>query len=184
VPDRSTNRKLTPNQWRFVQEYIVDLDAGAAAIRAGYSAKSAGWLGYQLLQKPLVQQAVRDEKLARSARTGITQDRVVQELAILGFADLTDYVEWDKASVVLKDSKTLDAAKRRAVIEVSQTATGIKIKLADKKGALDSLGRHTNAFDADNRSKTDALATLLHAIAGSGGSGLKPIADDPEYGGE
>jgi phage terminase small subunit len=174
VPDRSTNRKLTDKQARFANEYIVDLDVAAAAIRAGYSSKTAVVIGCQLLNKPLVKEAIQIAQLARSARTGITQDRVVQELAILGFADLTDYVDWTGSTVTLKDSKTLDVAKRRAVIEVSQTATGIKIKLADKKGALDSLGRHTNAFDADNKSKSDEQVKVNLYIPDNGRNPPKP----------
>ena len=71
---------LTPKQARFVEEYLVDLNATAAAKRAGYSEKTAEQQGYQLLQKSSVQQAVTKAKESRSERIGITQDEVIQGL--------------------------------------------------------------------------------------------------------
>ena len=71
---------LTPKQTRFVEEYLVDLNATAAAKRAGYSEKTAEQQGYQLLQKSSVQRAVTKAKESRSERTGITQDEVIQGL--------------------------------------------------------------------------------------------------------
>lgn len=139
--------RLTAKQARFVDEYLIDLNATQAAIRAGYSAHTAEWIGPQLLGKNHVRERIASAQRERSARTGITADRVVQELAVLGFADLTDYVEWGPAGIQLKSSATLDSNKRRAVIEVSETRQGIKIKLADKKGSLDSLGRHLGIYE-------------------------------------
>lgn len=71
---------LTPKQARFVEEYLIDLNAKDAAIRAGYSEKAAKQKGYALLQMPAVQEAVTDAKKARSARTGVTQDEVIEGL--------------------------------------------------------------------------------------------------------
>lgn len=138
--------KLTAKQARFVEEYLVDLNAAGAARRAGYSVNRCMEIGYQLLQHSTVQLAIQAAMRERSARTGITADRVVQELAVIGFADLTDYVEWGPTGIQLKCSATLDSTKRRAVIEVSETRQGVKIKLADKKGSLDSLGRHLGIY--------------------------------------
>ena len=75
-----TMGKLTPKQARFVEEYLVDLNATAAAIRAGYSCKRASEIGWQLLQKTTVQQAVQTAQAERSARTQITQDYVIANL--------------------------------------------------------------------------------------------------------
>ena len=71
---------LTPKQARFVEEYLIDLNATAAAKRAGYSAKTAEQQGYQLLQKTLVQQAIQNAQQARSERTEVTQDQVIRGL--------------------------------------------------------------------------------------------------------
>ena len=71
---------LTPKQQLFVAEYLVNLNATQAAVRAGYSKKTAEQQGYQLLQKPSVRQAVTKAMEARSERTGVTQDQVIEGL--------------------------------------------------------------------------------------------------------
>ncbi len=71
---------LTPKQARFVEEYLIDLNAKEAAIRAGYSAKIAKQTGYKTLQVPAVQKAVTEAMAARSERTEVTQDEVIRGL--------------------------------------------------------------------------------------------------------
>lgn len=73
-------RKLTPKQKLFVEEYLCDLNASAAAKRAGYSEKRAGEIGYQLLQKTTIQAAIDEAQKQRAARTEITQDWVLTRL--------------------------------------------------------------------------------------------------------
>ncbi len=75
-----TKGKLTPKQARFVEEYLIDLNATQAAIRAGYSAKTANEQGAQLLAKLSIRQAVAEAQAIRSKRTEITQDEVIQGL--------------------------------------------------------------------------------------------------------
>ncbi len=71
---------LTPKQARFVEEYLLDLNATQAAIRAGYSKKTANEQGAQLLAKLSIRQAVAEAQAIRSKRTEITQDEVIQGL--------------------------------------------------------------------------------------------------------
>ncbi len=71
---------LTPKQARFVEEYLIDLNATQAAIRAGYSKKTANEQGAQLLAKLSIRQAVAEAQAIRSKRTEITQDEVIQGL--------------------------------------------------------------------------------------------------------
>jgi len=73
-------RKLTARQERFVAEYLIDLNATQAAIRAGYSQKRASEMAYQLLQKPTVQAAVEQAKRAQAKRVQITADDVLRDL--------------------------------------------------------------------------------------------------------
>jgi phage terminase, small subunit len=73
--------KLTEKQQRFVDEYLIDLNATQAAIRAGYSVKTADVIGCENLTKPNIQQAIAEHMAERSRRTGVNQDRVVLELA-------------------------------------------------------------------------------------------------------
>jgi len=76
-------RPLTARQQAFVREYLIDLNASQAAIRAGYSAKTAGATGFENLQKPEIQQAIDDRMTARSQRTEITQDLVLTDIELI-----------------------------------------------------------------------------------------------------
>lgn len=73
-------RKLTPKQQRFVDEYLVDLNATQAAIRAGYSAKTARQIGERLLSNVDIQAALSARMKARETRTAITQDAVLSDI--------------------------------------------------------------------------------------------------------
>lgn len=146
-------KPLTPKQAVFVQEYLIDLNATQAAIRAGYSKTSAQQLGSDTLSKHVVQDAIEKAMEARSARTQITQDRVMQEYGRIAFVDPRNF--YDKDGVVLGISE-LDEDTARAIggfesstIVTDEGEKGIatnKIKFIDKKGALDSLGKHLGMF--------------------------------------
>ena len=71
---------LTAKQAAFVQEYLVDLNATQAAIRAGYSKKTAEKIGYENLRKPEIQAAIKEAMDRREKRSNITQDFVLSEL--------------------------------------------------------------------------------------------------------
>lgn len=89
----NADKGLTPKQQRFVDEYMVDLNATQAAIRAGYSAHTAGEQGCQLLAKLNIQAAISIARKAQQERTGITADRVLTEIALVAFADARELVE-------------------------------------------------------------------------------------------
>ncbi len=143
---------LTNKQRCFVAEYLVDLNATQAAIRAGYSAKTAQWIGPQLLRKSHVSEALALSMKEREQRTHITQDRVLQELARIAFFDLRKLYREDgsmKAMAELDD----DAAAVLAGVEVTEEfegrgeerkAVGVtkKAKIPDKVGALGLAMRH------------------------------------------
>lgn len=85
--------KLTEKQQRFVEEYLIDLNGTQAAIRAGYSARTANEQASRLLANVSVQQAVSERMAERSKRTGVSQDRVILELAKIAFLKMTDVVD-------------------------------------------------------------------------------------------
>ena len=86
---------LTPKQKLFVDEYLVDLNATQAAIRAGYSEKTAYSIGNENLMKPEIAKAIQNAQQKRQGRTEITQDRVVQEIADNAFRPASDAQESD-----------------------------------------------------------------------------------------
>ena len=163
-----SDRGLTPKQQRFVEEYLVDLNATQAAIRAGYSAKTAEWIGPQLLGKNHVAEAVRTGRAALSKRTEITQDRVLQEYARIAFLDPRKLFNSTGAPKPIHelDDDTAAAIVWLDVVQVGNAEVGVgdvlKYKLADKKGALDSVARHLGMFnDKLDLKVTDALADRL-----------------------
>lgn len=154
---------LTAKQRRFVEEYLVDLNATQAAIRAGYSEKTAGQIGDENLKKPQIAAAVQEAQAARSARTEITQDMVLRELAKIGFADIRKVVRWSNTELqtvegddgpmtvayhglMLTSADEIDDDTAAAISEISQGKEGLKVKFHDKKGALVDIGRHLGMF--------------------------------------
>lgn len=129
-------RKLTPKQERFVEEYLVDLNATAAARRAGYSEKTADRIGAELLGKTWVREAIEKAKTQRSARLHITQDDVVKELWRFYRTNSVVIEKWGFSGRE-KDKDGNDAWKM-----VDATAAG---------KALDMLMKHFGGYDADNR---------------------------------
>lgn len=174
--------KLTSKQARFIDEYMIDLNATQACIRAGYSARTADRIGPELLGKTCVQSALSVRMKDREKRTEITQDKVIAELAKIGFADIRKAVEWGPEvmivdeetgetavsnGVALVPSVKIDNDTAAAISEISQTAQGIKIKLHDKRAALVDIGRHLGIFnDKLNITVTDALAERLSRAKG------------------
>jgi phage terminase small subunit len=140
---------LTPNQERFVAEYLVDLNATQAAIRAGYSAKTASQQGARLLGNAKVAAAIAERQAARAERTGITQERVLEELALLAFSDLEHYEVADNGEVTLAPGaprgamRALSSIKRRISTDKDGSVTReVELKLWDKPGPLKLAGRH------------------------------------------
>jgi len=131
--------KLTEKQKRFVQEYLLDLNATAAAARAGYKDPN---IGRQLITKNNVSAAIEAAMQNRQQRTEITQDRVLQELAAIGFAKGTDYAQVVSGCVVVSDTGQLTDAQKAAIVGIKQTKNGVEIKLADKSRALELLAKH------------------------------------------
>jgi len=142
--------KLTEKQALFVQEYLVDLNATQAAIRAGYSEETAGAIGYENLKKPEILEKIQEAMDARAARTEITQDRVLYELAKTAFADVTDFVTVEKKKnssvVTIKPTSEIPKEKLGAIASIKQGRSGIEVKLNDKGKALELLGRHLGMF--------------------------------------
>ena len=107
--------KLTDKQRTFVAEYLVDLNATRAAIRAGYSARNADKIGPELLGKTRVAAVIAEEQTKRAERTELTQDRVLEELKRIAFGDLRDAVVWGPSGIELVDSAALTDAQAAAI---------------------------------------------------------------------
>ena len=149
--------RLTERQKRFVEEYLVDLNATEAAKRAGYSEKTAYSIGFENLKKPEIQEAIQEAMANRSARTEITQDMVLKELAAIGFSDATDYVQIKQNGFVrLTPTERLTEEQKKAIAGIKDGKYGVEIKLHDKLSALQLLGRHLGMFGSENGKQSAA----------------------------
>ena len=134
---------LTPKQQRFVAEYTVDFNATAAAAKAGYSKKTAAQQGYNLLQMPEIQEAIKKECAKRQERTEITGDMVIGELAKIAFARVVGRT--------VKATKTDDLTEdqKAAISCIEKTKFGIKVSTYDKVKALELLSKYLRLFDSE-----------------------------------
>lgn len=135
--------ELTPKQQRFVDEYLIDLNGAQAAQRAGYSQACAKQQAWRLLGVEKVAQAVERGREAKAKRARASADRVIEELALIAFANAGDYFDWGPDGVRLKKKDELSPEQQAAVAEVVEGAGGVpRLKLHDKRAALADLGRH------------------------------------------
>lgn len=137
---------MTEKQKRFCDEYLTDLNATQAAIRAGYSPDTAGSIGAENLKKPEIKSRIDKAMAERSRRTGINQDRVLQELARIGFAKITDVVDPETAEIRTDASDDDLACIQSIKIKPNEFGTEREVKLYDKKAALVDLGKHLGLF--------------------------------------
>lgn len=137
---------MTKKQKRFIEEYLIDLNATQAAIRAGYSPKTAKDIGCENLAKPNISDAIDKAMAERSRRTGINQDRILQELARIGLAKITDVVDPDTGKIRPGASDDDLACIQSIKIKPNEFGTEREVKLYDKKSALIDLGKHLGLF--------------------------------------
>lgn len=137
---------MTGRERKFVEEYLIDLNAYAAAMRAGYAqntAKNASmWIDGARPLKPKLREEIEKRMAERSKRTGVTADRVILELARIAFANVTDVVD-AKTGRVLEDANREDTAAIAGIrMKNGEDYTEAEVKFADKLKALELLGKH------------------------------------------
>ncbi len=138
--------KMTEKQKRFCDEYLIDLNATQAAIRAGYSPRTAEQAASRLLSFVKVQDEISKEMAERSKRTGINQDRVLMEIAKMAFVNIGDVIDLDTAQVKPTATKEDLACIQSVKIKPTEFGTEREIKLCDKKSNLELLGKHLGIF--------------------------------------
>lgn len=153
-------KKLTPKQERFIDEYMIDLNATQAAIRAGYSERNAHKMGSELLGKTRISAEIQKRMDKRAKKTEISKERVLKELACIGMADYTDFVNIQNGRIIVKDTEDIPMALRPAITSIRYNSQGqVEVRLADKNRALEMLCKHLGMFN-DSASNQDALDKL------------------------
>ena len=150
--------KLNSKQEQFVREYLIDLNATQAAIRAGYSEKTARSQGQRLLTHVDIAEAIAKAQEERAKRTEITADRVLKELGKIGFSNMQDYIRTTSDGDPYIDLSALTHDQAAAISEVTtedftdgrgddaRDVRRVKIKLSDKRAALVDIGKHLGMF--------------------------------------
>lgn len=191
--------KLTPKQQRFADEYIVDLNGKQAAIRAGYSEKTAEAQASRLLSNAKVQHYIQKRKQDRVERTEITQDMVLYELASIAFSNAADYAkvvekeatiqtdEGEEIQLFDKDgnpvmyrtvepvlTSELTEKQKRALSVIKKGRDGFEIKPYDKLRALELLGKHIGMF----QDRVEVTGEVNNPMAGLTTEELKKLIGD------
>jgi phage terminase small subunit len=151
---------LTPKHHRFIDEYLIDCNAKQAAIRAGYSAKTAEVQGSRLLSYAKVSQEIQRRQADLAQNAGITVKRVLEEYARIAFADIGEFLRITEDGRVELDFTRLREGDTRIISEITQdeikegrgkdtrTIVRTKFKLHPKLTALDAIGKHIGMFKA------------------------------------
>ena len=151
--------KLTAKQSKFVEEYLIDLNATQAAMRAGYSQKTAGLIGHENLKKPNIRTAILTAIDERSRATNINAKRVLLELARIAFADIRNLFEWSDERTAFIPSRDLTDDEAAAISSIEsetthytdkagncETKIKLKLKVYDKNRSLELIGKHLAMF--------------------------------------
>ena len=190
---------MTDKQKRFCEEYLIDLNATQAAIRAGYKEKTAYSQGQRLLKKVEVQKQIEEGKKNLSERVKVTQERVIEELSCIAFSKASDYAEviekdrmtesedgimipildhegkpvkYKTVEPVLTDDLTED--QKRAIAVIKRGRDGFEIKPYDKIRALELLGKHLGMFTE----KVEVSGTINDPFDDLTTEELKELLDD------
>lgn len=160
--------KLTAKQEAFINEYLIDLNATQAAIRAGYSPATAKDIGCQNLAKLNIRARIDQALAERAARTGVNQDRVIRELARIAFVNATDVINFTDATINqnAKEDDTAAIASVKVKTIPTEDGEGVEreIKLADKLKALELLGKHLGMFTDNIKLSGDMGVTIVNDI--------------------
>lgn len=164
--------ELTPRQSRFVDEYLVDLNATQASIRAGYSPRGANTSAARLLSNVRIQARIQDRMSARSNRTSVDADYVLHRLAEIDQLDVADILddtgnmlpirEWPKSWRTSISGLDVHEMMTDDVMTVVR-----KIKWPDKLKNIELLGKHVSvrAFDVEKESGAEDMAAVLSKMA-------------------
>ena len=169
---------LTPKQEMFCHEYLVDLNATQAAIRAGYSAKTAGSVGFENLKKPQIAERIQILKADRMERVGIDADYVLRRLHEISEFDLRELYddegnlkpvsEWSDVAGRVITSAEVNLLKSMGDDEEALQIWTKKIRMESKNKALELLGRHVSVRAFDNTVTLDVPPKVVRNFMGRG----------------
>lgn len=167
-PGRARGR-IDPRRARFVAAYLSLADGAKAVVAAGFSPKSAAVMAVRLLRDPAIAKLIAEGQAAVIAQGKITQERVLDELALLAFSSVDNYTVDDDGRVAVRDGRKPECIRAISSIKhrVTTDAEGVvtrttELRLWDKPGPIKLAGRHVGLFD-DRAMTKDQLEAAVDA---------------------
>lgn len=167
---------MTDKQILFCKEYLVDLNATKAAVRAGYSDKTAKTTAHELMSKDEVAEEIQRLFDERASKCGVTSEQVLKEFVSIGMSNIKDYMD-DEFDV--KNLSEIPDYKAKAIKSIKKTViegegfnkTVIEFQLHDKIAGLNNLGKHLGLFEKDNSQSAPVINNIINL-----GEGVDPNA--------
>lgn len=144
---KSCSARLTARMSLFVEHYVISYNPRDAALKAGYSPKTAASIGRNLLTRPIIKEAIAKARHEQVERLHIDQDMVLMELVSILKTSIGDYLTFGPNGVILKKMEEIEPAKVAQIKEISQGKNGIKVALPDKLDALEKLAKHLGMYE-------------------------------------
>ena len=130
---------MTPKQAMFAHQYLIDLNGKQAAIRAGYSEKTAEFQASNLLRLIKVQKLITELQAKSREHCDITKEEVLRELSAILRANIKDYLSFDGTKIKFKSFDELSDRQMKAIESIKETRNGIEIKLHGKSWSIDRI---------------------------------------------
>lgn len=161
---------LSAKQKLFCEQYLIDLNATQAAIRAGYSESTARQIGSENLSKPDIQSYISELQLQLAKNANVTPEMVISELKKVGFSNIQDFIDEGNTIKDLSSIPRDVAASVKTIKKVvtewgsgddAGTKTSVSFEVYDKLAALEKIGRHLGIFEADNKQKSATITVNI-----------------------
>lgn len=154
---------LTEKEKKFIEEYLMDFNGTRAVVASGYTEnrKVAAVQAHQLLRKPNIQRAIAAHFSRRKKKFEKEEDRILEELRAIAYAQITDTCKWTKRGIKLIPSRKLKKKHVKAIAEISEVSTDktttLRVRKHDKLKAIELLGKHFGMWeDNGNRESKPA----------------------------
>jgi len=153
--------KLYGKQARFIEEYLIDLNATQAAIRAGYKPRAARSQASRMLTHVNIQAAIAAAQAARARRVHLTQDAILHDVALLAHSDISHYIIDDCGNVTLREGapegamRAVASLKKKVIHTEAGTIVETEIKLWNKPAALRMAGEHLGLLKGTEQAVPD-----------------------------
>lgn len=161
---------LNAKQKLFCEQYLIDLNATQAAVRAGYSENTAGAIGHENLKKPEIAAYISELQVQLAQNAKVTPEMVISELKKIGFSNIQDFIEEGNTIKDLSSIPREIAASVKSIKKVQTdwgsgddagTKTSVSFEVYDKLSALEKIGRHLGIFEADNKQKAATITVNI-----------------------